>query len=87
MGIVTEDGEAEIGGGRLLGPVAEDEPEEGPAEGGSDEPGALLELPPGVVMELEADETGPDVSGAEEDELAGFDALGPWEDEDPTSEL
>lgn len=68
-------------------PIPEDEPEEGPAEGGPDEPVTLLELPPGVVMELEADETGPDVSGAEEDELAGFDALGPWEDEGPASEL
>lgn len=86
MGIVTEGSEAETGGGRLLVPVADDEAED-PAEGGPDEPATLLELPPGGVMELEADETGPDVSGAEEDELAEFDALGPWEDEGPGSEL
>ncbi|ROV90797.1 hypothetical protein VMCG_09389 [Cytospora schulzeri] len=86
VGIVTEDAEADTGGGRLLVPIADEEAED-PVEDWSDEPGIPLELPPGGVTELEADETDPDVSGAEEDKLAEFDALDSWEDEEPAMEL
>ncbi|ROW15636.1 hypothetical protein VPNG_02056 [Cytospora leucostoma] len=43
--------------------------------GASDEPVALLELPPVGVRESEAEELDSDVGGAELDELAEFDAL------------
>lgn len=43
--------------------------------GGSDDPVALLELPPVGVREPEAEEIDPDVDGAELDELAELDAL------------
>lgn len=76
VGIVTGDCEADTGGGRLLVPVADDEPED-PAGGGSDEPATLLGLPPGGDTGLETDGTVPDVSGMEADKLAEFDALEP----------
>lgn len=87
MAIVTEVCEADTGGGRLLAPLADDEADD-PAGGDSDEPVTLLELPPGDDMVLEPDETVPDVSGTETDELIEFDALDPWrDDEGPDNEV